>query len=450
MTPRVPRRLYWSTAIRIALALLAFVALSVASVVFLASRQLDSYMVARHGTLAQQAATVLSAEGSTGLQRWIRANPDIPPDVTVYILDGKARDILGRPLPGYLEEFVRRSVVSSAAAESTNLRPVRLAPLLVAGDQRYTFLVLPKNIGLLGNLSTTLGVLVIALGVIAVVAWSIARSVGRPIGEIQAAARELALGHVEARVPQAITARRDELGSLAADFNAAAEKIVALLATRQRLMGDLSHELRSPLTRLQAAVALAQARYGIGAEDLARIEREIVRMDGIIGDLLRYAKLDAAMEMQRKLVRLDALLADLVDLHRLEAETSGCTIRFKPAGPMTVLGDQELLRSAFENVLRNAIRHAARGGDISVGASLYGEVCDIRIEDRGPGVPEEALGRIFEPFVRVAATKSDAAGAGLGLAIAKRVVGAHGGSITARNRIGGGLSVAITLPAIAA
>jgi len=256
--------------------------------------------------------------------------------------------------------------------------------------------------------------------------------------------RELASGHVEARAPLSLTARRDELGALAVDFNQMAEQIAALLASRQRLTSEMSHELRSPLARLQAALALAAHRGSMAEADLARIEREIGRMDQVITDLLRHSRLDAAAPMQRRLTRLDALLGQIVHDEEIEASAHGNRLALDCQRDLLVIGDPELLRSGFENLLRNAIRYAPPGTAVEVTAKGSASGHQILIEDRGPGVPEAMLEKIFEPYVRVA---DQTTGTGLGLAIARRVFAAHGGSISASPRIGGGLRVAVELPA---
>jgi len=426
-------------------ALLAFVTLSLVSVYLLASQELQNYTATKHGTLGREAARQLAAGGRPALERWLRNEAPIPADVTVYVLDSASRDILGRAVPDFYRSVIERYVTAPNDNAEPNYRPVRLAPQLVASNgESYAFMVLPNRIGLLGNTATTLGLLAVAALVIATIAWGIARAIGRPVGELQTVVRELASGHVEARAPLSLTARRDELGALAVDFNQMAEQIAALLASRQRLTSEMSHELRSPLARLQAALALAAHRGSMAEADLARIEREIGRMDQVITDLLRHSRLDAAAPMQRRLTRLDALLGQIVHDEEIEASAHGNRLALDCQRDLLVIGDPELLRSGFENLLRNAIRYAPPGTAVEVTAKGSASGHQILIEDRGPGVPEAMLEKIFEPYVRVA---DQTTGTGLGLAIARRVFAAHGGSISASPRIGGGLRVAVELPA---
>lgn len=442
------QRLYLRMSLFIGAALLAFIGLAVASVVAVASFQLENYIATRQSTLGRTAADVLASGGRPALEQWLRTGALIPPGVTIFILDENGDDILNRRIPPAYVNFVRHSVVNPPELPTSNYRPVRLAPQLIGPDQHaYAFLPLPNQISVWGSPATAAGLLIAALLVIATVAWLIARTVGRPIGELQVAVRELALGHTEARVPATITGRRDELGALAADFNSMADKLAALLASRQQLMGELSHELRSPLARLQAALALAEHRQTIGTTERERIEQEVQRMNLLIGDLLRFSRLDAAAEIVRRLVRLDTLLAELIRDEEIEATAHPCRLVLETDPGLEMIGDPQLLRSGFENIVRNAIRHAPPDSVVDVVARRDGNRLRVEILDRGPGVSPELLTRIFDPYVRAAKSADDNGGTGLGLAIARRVFEVHGGSVVATPRPGGGLTVSVELPA---
>lgn len=444
-------RLYWRMALYIGAALAAFIALALASVLFVASQELANYTATRHSTLGHQAADVLRNRGVDGLASWLRTEAAVPADVTVYVLDEQSRDILDRPLPEFYANFIRKSVVGPRANVDDNYRPVRLAPQLVGPDGRlYAFLVLPNRISFLGNFTTTVGLLLAAALVIAVVAWLIARAFARPLGELQRVARELASGQIGARVPSELAARRDEVGVLAKDFNSMAEQISRLISGRAQLMGELSHELRSPLARLQAALALAAHRDAIDGHAWQRIETEIRRLDEVIGDLLRFSRLDAAAPVARRLLRIDELLRALVDAEEIEAQARRVSLELGTTPGLTVVGDPDLLRSGFENIIRNAIRYAPSGSAVSVRAERHGDSIRVQVEDVGPGVPADYLEKIFEPYVRVPEPGSDAnaapGGTGLGLAIARRVFAVHGGQVNAELREGGGLRIRVQLP----
>lgn len=445
---RVPStRLYWRMALYIGASLALFTVLAVGSVVLVASQELRSYTATRHSPLGQEAASVLRRGGRERLAQWLAAEADVPRGVTVYIFDDAGRDILGRAPPALYAEFIQRSVVGPPAAPDVAYRPVRLAPQLVASDgATFSFLVLPNRISLLGNVSTTLGLLFAAIVVVGLVAWLIARTFARPLGELQGVVREIASGQIGARVPAQIAARGDEIGALATDFNSMADRLSRLIEGRSQLMAELSHELRSPLARLQAALELAAARDPAALPDRPRIESEIRRLDAVIGDIMRYSRLDAVAPVTRRLVRLETLLGELVADEEVEARARGVQLRLTAAQGLSVVGDPELLRSAVENVLRNAIRHAPAGSSIDVSAQRDGAQIVVAIADRGAGVPPDWLERMFEPYAR-APLQPAMTGSGLGLAIARRVLQAHQGSIRAQLRDGGGLEIQAQLPA---
>ncbi|MGI9331104.1 MAG: ATP-binding protein [Gammaproteobacteria bacterium] len=441
------RRLYLRMVVYIGAALIAFILLGVISLFLIASYELRGYVTARQSPLAEEAAAVLATGGKPALQNWLRQQQQISQDFTIYVLDAQSRDLLERQLPSQLEGFVKESVVGTSAEPAGNLLPVRLTPQLLAPDGSIlSFLLLPKSITLWGSNLTRLALFAAALLVAGVVAWLIARAFGRPIGELQQAARELAVGHVDARVPEVIARRRDELGILAADFNTMAERLEQLISGREQLMQEMSHELRSPLARLQAALALANHRQSLTSAEREQIDTEIARMDQAIGEMLKFSHVDSGGKLAKRLVHLDRLLADLVDTQEVEAAAKNCRIELHTAQAMTLVGDPKLLRSGFENILRNAIRHTPADSIVEVNARPEGETLLVDISDSGPGVSAADLSRIFEPFFRAADTAGESQGSGLGLAIAQRVFQAHKGSIHAAARPGGGLTVSVELP----
>lgn len=266
----------------------------------------------------------------------------------------------------------------------------------------------------------------------------------RPVRELQHAVERFGAGDLSAR---AGSRRRDELGQLARTFDQMADRIQTLLAAERRLLGDISHELRSPLARLGLAVELARSGDEREAA-LARIQKEADRLNALVGELLQVTRAEGdPSSLRAEHVPLEALLRELVDDVAVEAEARNCRVEFKSAGPAAVQGDPELLRRAIENVLRNAIRYAPERTAIEV---RLDPPARISVRDYGPGVPEEALPRIFDAFYRVESDRSRAAGGGvgLGLAIARRAVELHGGKLSARNAHPG-LLVEIQLTAAA-
>lgn len=276
----------------------------------------------------------------------------------------------------------------------------------------------------------------------------LARYFSRPIRSLRAAFDAAAAGNLDVRLGADMGRRRDELADLGRNFDHMASHLASLMDGQRRLLHDVSHELRSPLARLQMAIGLARQQPDKIETSLARIERESVRMDKLVGELLTLSRLEVgAVGAMDEEIDLAELVANVVSDARFEAATSERLVSFAAATAAVVTGSAELLHRAVENAVRNAVKHTPDGGCVTVNLRLDagGHNALISIADRGPGIPESQLGEIFEPFFRCAGTKSTD-GHGLGLAIARRVVTAHGGTISASNRVGGGLSVEILLP----
>lgn len=271
----------------------------------------------------------------------------------------------------------------------------------------------------------------------------------RPIRHLRDALAGAGGGDLAVRVGPAMGGRRDELADLGRDFDAMAERLQALVAGQQRLLHDVSHEMRSPLARLQAAIGLLRQQPGRLEDSLARIEREGERMNRLVGELLTLSRLEAGVAMPLEAVEMGELLAAVVDDARFEGEVRQVSIELL-AGPLAVVqANPELLQRAIENVLRNALRYSPAGGVIRVEAGCPAPTTFLlAIEDQGPGVAEADLEAIFAPFHR-AGGNSGGDGYGLGLAIARRVMAAVNGKIIAKSKApgtGSGLRVEMTLP----
>jgi len=266
----------------------------------------------------------------------------------------------------------------------------------------------------------------------------------RPVRQLQQAVERFGEGDLALRVN---SRRRDELGELARTFDRMADRIETLLTAERRLLLDISHELRSPLARLGVAVELA--RSGADLEtNLNRIQKESDRLNELVGQLLQVTRAEGDPSLlHREPVRLDEMVQQLVDESRIEAQAHGCELEYQARQPATVEGDPELLRRAVENVIRNAIRYAPGQTAVEVSLARNNGKVLLDVRDRGPGVPEEALPRLFDAFYRVEEDRARASGGGvgLGLSIARRAIALHHGAIRARNAHPG-LEVEMELP----
>ena len=218
---------------------------------------------------------------------------------------------------------------------------------------------------------------------------------------------------------------------------------------KETLLRDISHELRSPLTRLRVALGLAQRGDGNLGVQLERIERDIERLDALIGDTLQLSRLsDAEPAFAWETIDLGLLLNEVIEDAQLEATAAGSRIRSSVIPGLSIDGNSELLRRAVDNVLRNAIRFAPAGTDVEVSTRVVdGCGATILVRDHGPGVPEHELERIFEAFYRaVEASECGSGGDGLGLAITARIMALHRGYAKARNASDGGLMIKLCFP----
>lgn len=277
----------------------------------------------------------------------------------------------------------------------------------------------------------------------------LARYFSKPIRNLKTAFDAAADGNLDVRVGQAMSHRKDELADLGHDFDRMAERLRQAMQSQRRLLHDVSHELRSPLARLQAAVGLARQSPDKLITTMDRIELESSRIDQLVGELLTLSRLDAgAYDLNGEPFMINELLDAVLDDARFEAEGSGHLVTFEGGSHAKVRGHAEWLHRAIENVVRNALRHTPAGKTIRLSCEddFPNRIVHIAICDEGPGVPEPELPQLFEPFFRGVHAQGTA-GHGLGLAIARRIIDAHGGSIRARNRAQGGLCVEIVLPA---
>lgn len=286
------------------------------------------------------------------------------------------------------------------------------------------------------------------------VCYVLSRFLTMPIVRLRAATRKLAAGDLTARAGAPNIKRRDEVAGLMRDFDTMAERLENLVKAQSRLLNDISHELRSPLARLNVALGLARQRSGSdSAAMLERIELEAGRLNELIGRLLTLARLeDGEQHVASTPVLLDEVVLGVAEDAEFEAQARHCHVRgYIPGGAWAVSGDASLLHSAIENVVRNAIRYTREGSTVEIHLekteSRGNPEAIVRVTDCGSGVPEDALEKLFQPFYRLDDARGrQTGGVGLGLAITERAVRFHGGRVSAANRAEGGLMVEIRLP----
>ncbi len=377
----------------------------------------------------------------------------------LYVFDDAGVELRGREAEREARELALRAVaVGESVSERSGTLHLEGQPVTDAdGNLRVVVGVMrrpPRPIDLLVPqiLIPRLAVLTLVVGLFCLL---LARHLSAPVAALRRATRGLADGDLSARVGPPVARRRDEIGDLARDFDGMAERLEGQVRAQRRLLRDVSHELRSPLARLEVALELARQRSGDEAADpLDRIGRESRRLDELVEGLLSLERIESrAGSRPRQPVHLASTLENVVGDARFEAEARACDVRLEVSRRPTVMGHPELLHSAVENVVRNAIAFTepSLGVDTWIGEQLWqgGSVAVIRIRDYGRGVPEDQLNRLFEPFHRVEdARDRRAGGVGLGLAITRRAVLVHGGEVEARNHPDGGLEVTIRLPMI--
>ncbi len=379
--------------------------------------------------------------------------------VRVYVFDEHGKEISGRHAPSSAQSMAMGKPIPPR--EGIIFPPLRVLTESRASSDghRYVIALMPPPgprffFGPHGFPLTGIALLMATSGLVCyLLSWFLTK----PIVRLRAATRQLAAGDLTARSGAPAASRRDEVAGLMRDFDAMAERLEILVKAQSRLLNDISHELRSPLARLNVALGLARQRANVeSAEMLDRIELEASRLNEMISRILTLARLeDGEQRVPQTPVPLDELVLSVAEDAEFEAQARHCHVHTMiPGRDWGVRGNASLLHSAVENVVRNAIRYTQEGTSVEIQVSTVpadkGADALVAVSDSGPGVPEDALGKLFEPFYRLDDSRGRlTGGAGLGLAITERAVRFHGGKVAAKNRPGGGLTVEIRLPLIA-
>lgn len=435
-------RLFWKV-----FAILWLATLLVGGSGFLVSRALqqDWLLLQFHPQLkdfAQQLVDRYETEGPAGAQSWLEQQRQMH-RLRAQLYDTQGRSLLPGTLP-------RRTVFQNSAPSEIESRDIwhgrlfQLGWLTAAGDYHLSLFV-PRDemfnwrrtpVALILNIT-------MAMALLGLLSLLLSRYLTSPLRQLGVAAQSLAQGRFEAEKLERIGHRRDEIGDLSRHFVRMAQRVQDLLDSQRQLMRDISHELRSPLARLRVGLALG-SKQTIATEDplWLRLDRECTRLDLLIEDILTLSRQDIQDHPAQRF-ELDRLVADVVEDNQFIADSQRLVIQGSTQA--TLDGWPEQLRSALDNLLRNALRFSPADGMIRISVTGKRNQCVISVEDQGPGVDEQWLLRLGEPFLRLPGQTGDS-GHGLGLAIAKRAIAMHGGSLTFSRSELGGLKALVQLP----
>ena len=405
--------------------------------------------------LAAKAAQAYESEGAPGFEQFARSLTDNR-ELQIYLLDGFGNDVRLREISPEGKLVAQAARINGPVVVRYWLQQRIVGYKFVSASGRpYVLLFyMQPPIGdsweaLSGqNLPVTVGVL---LAVMLLCLW-LAYHIASPIRDIQAAARRVVQGDLSAKAPLTISRRHDELASLSVDFNSMVEHLGTLIRTQRDLFHSISHELRSPLARLTVSLALLRKQLTPWTGDLlGQMERDVARVDALMAQILILARLESGLSSgTRERVNFSQLVEEIVADGNFEARAIGKSVSLEAVDAVVLENaDPHALRSACENIVRNAIRFSPPGGKVEVNLFVSHD-SDRRalfsVRDRGPGVSEEHLKNIFQPFFRLNGPEGNGEGNGLGLAIALEAVRMNGGAIRASNLSPSGLDVEVSLP----
>jgi two-component system, OmpR family, sensor histidine kinase CpxA len=405
--------------------------------------------VAQVGPNAQKAAEIYEQSGAAALTAALQTT-EKSSGVDSTFFDQSGHELSGRNVPSAASEMIARVGETNDMEFNFNGPGILVArPVVSSKGQRYVYIAHIPRPPFQSGLQTLAIRLLIVLVIGGIFCYWLARYLTTPLFKLRTTTNQLAEGDFSARVGTKLAKRRDEVGDLGRDFNTMAERLESMVKAQQRLLGDISHELRSPLARLGVALGLARKRSGSEANGaLDRIERESDNLNEMISQLLTLTRLESGTDgRKRSQVDLDALVREVSEDADFEARSLNRSVQVVASDKCSINGVEDLLRSAVENVVRNAVRFTPEGTAVEVALRKQNGSANnfavISVRDRGNGVPAESLEKIFRPFYRTedARDRQSGGGTGLGLAITERAVRMHGGTVQAANSPEGGLAV---------
>lgn len=428
--------LFW----RIFLAFWIATSVIVISSVYLSFRAADRASSAvedgpRH--LVGDARRILRNDGEQALKRWLKDRKDSGP--RLLIIDPDGNELLGRRLGPASRRWLERQNRQGRKEFRLEDRNGAMYRAVLGPP--------PLRVGPLHFESSRTAIGIMALIVSALLSLLLSRYIVRPIRQVDRAARDLTHGNLRARAN--LNSGGSEIVDLGQRFDIMASQVESLLSSQRELLRNVSHELRSPLARLRLALELGRSNETRVESAFQRIEHETLVLDQLISQILRLSRVtDPAAEFRTETVNLGALIKEVVADASYEAAPRDILVQQNADDlELFVSAPEELLHSAVENVVRNAIRYSDDGGKVVLTLSTHAGNAILVVSDTGPGVPEEYLGAIFEPFFRTQTARArNNGGEGIGLAITRAVIERLGGNVSASNRESAGLDVTISLP----
>jgi signal transduction histidine kinase len=404
--------------------------------------------------LAAEAAQAYETGGSTAFLQF--AHGLVGSQDRLYLLDGIGNEVLSRRISAEARLVAEAAQPNGSVVVRYRLRD-RIAAYRFTSSSGRPYVLLFYMRSELGEsweelVGHTFRVSGGVLMMVTVLCFWLAYHIAAPIHGIQAAARRVAQGDLSAKAPPAISKRHDELASLSVDFNSMVEHLGTLIRTQRDFFNTISHELRSPLARLTVSLALLRKQFSSGAGDLlGQMERDMTRVETLMAQILILARFESrATSGAREQVNFSQLVEEIAADGNFEAQAVGKSVKLEAAHSIVLENaDPHALRCACENIVRNAIRFSPPGGSVEVHLSVKDDREPhvlLSVRDCGPGVPEEHLKDIFQPFFRLTGSEKTEAGNGLGLAIAVEAVRLNGGSIIAANVSPSGLNIEVSLP----
>lgn len=402
---------------------------------------------------AQTAAQIYENQGFGGLQEYLSRLETSDRIIEAGFFDRSGRQIAGKKLAETTENLFDKALGSDKTEFEVQTEDTFAAKKVeLKNKDQFVFIThwkrptFPSNPDWGKRILQFLGIILTAgLG-----CYALALYLTSPIGKLRRATQKFAAGDLQTRVGARVGRRRDELSNLANDFDEMAERIESLVTAEKRLTQDISHELRSPLARLNVALELARAKANPETQGLMnRIENESFRLNEMISRLLTLSKLETNSNgFEKREINLSKLFEQVVADADFEAQANNKSVKILQKADARVFGNENLLRSAIENVLRNAVRYTKENTNVEISLERKNKDVVITVRDFGAGVPETELEKLFRPFYRVQTARDrKSGGIGLGLAIAERAVHTHNGTIEAKN-LKDGLVVKISLPSL--